>query len=99
MIMDRSSGGFVDVDLLSAWLARAGVQHSGIAVDFADVCIAAVHVQQDLQELLTLDPQDPESADSVLRLLGRIRAWMLVEIPHHIDHLRDSWEVLEKPFS
>jgi hypothetical protein len=81
---------------LARWLHAANVPTTEMSVDFADVISAARAVQQDLEELMTLDVRQPDQADAALDCLGRIHAWLFTEIKHHVQEIENAWPELEE---
>lgn len=94
--MSESPRRYVDVDRLSNWLEKANIGQREMAVDFADIFTAADEVREYLEEMIALDPAESSSADAMIRLLGRMRARLFVEIPHHLEHLQQGWNELEE---
>ena len=81
---------------LSGWLHAIGIPMTEMAVDFVDIISATRCVQADLDALLKLDVSQPDQADSALKLLGRLDAWLFSEIKHHIQELEKNWPQLEE---
>jgi len=66
-----------------------------MAVDFADLLIAARSVERALTELITLDAENPQQADVALALAGKMAAQLFTELRGHLDSLENNWEQFE----
>ncbi len=98
MISNDRTGAAEDAalaDRISEWLRSAGVTHTEMAVDLADIVGAAKYAENAIMELLKLDVRSPTDADSALEQLGRLDAWLFTEMKHHLEELQRAWPELE----
>ena len=84
---------------LRAWLDRIGAAETGAAVDFADIIAAGWEVETLVRHLLTLDPQNPADADEAASVLGKLHAWLIVEMRWHLYCLKKNWGTIEDRLS
>lgn len=84
---------------LSAWLRRAGVQHTDLAVDVADLLYAARKVEGAVQELLRLDLTEPKHVERAVDELGKMHAWLFTEMKPHLEELEAAWLSIENPIA
>lgn len=81
---------------LTTWLRAAGVKHSEMAVDIADIIFAARDVAQSIEDMLVLQPNQPHEADKALEYVGKLRALLFSELKPHIEDLEQTWPELEQ---
>lgn len=84
---------------LSAWFRRAGVQHTELAVDVADLLYAARKVEGAVQELLRLDLTERDHVERAVDELGNMHAWLFTEIKPHLEDLEAGWSSIENPIA
>lgn len=82
-------------DRLASWLRSAGVTRTELAVDLADTLGAARHVQVLVDQLLALEPANPQDAERALQHLGALHAWLFGEMKYHIEELWLGWPEIE----
>jgi hypothetical protein len=80
---------------LSEWLRAAGVTHTEMAVDLADIISAAKYAESALMEMLKLDVSNRTDADEALGRLGQLHTWLFTEMKHHLEELEQAWPELE----
>jgi hypothetical protein len=81
---------------LAAWLRAAGMEDTGLAVDFSDVIAAARRAEQILSRLLELRPRDAECAGELFDDLCELQVWLFGEMKYHLGELERAWPLLEE---
>ena len=77
------------------WLRKAGVTEI-TAVSFIDIVLASREVEEELREMIRLNPDRPEHVDRALSHLANMYAWLFTELDCHAAELRDAWPHLEQ---
>jgi hypothetical protein len=54
-----------------------------------------MHVNEDLESLLKLNPADPHDAAAALTIITRLSTWLFFEIKYHVEELEKVWPEIE----